>query len=187
MKYVYVVVSHSGSVISRLIRAFTKDEYSHVSVALDGDLSRMYSFSRLHTQVPIPGGFVRESRERGILCKFKNAEIVVLRIATDDAKYAALCAHLDEMYAERDKYHYNYRGFFAAGRGKPPAKRKYYYYCSEFVKDILERFRLVDEGELPLAVRPVGFLRLRRGEEIYRGRLSGYTYAGESGALAAAQ
>ena len=43
---IYVVLSDSGSVVSKLLRLFTKAKYNHVSLSLREDLSEMYSFGR---------------------------------------------------------------------------------------------------------------------------------------------
>ena len=48
MKKIYIVLTYTGTILSRIIKVFTKKEYSHVSIALDQDLKYMYSFGRLN-------------------------------------------------------------------------------------------------------------------------------------------
>ena len=45
-KNVYVVVSQSGTMPSRVLRKITGAPYNHVSVSLRADLKQMYSFGR---------------------------------------------------------------------------------------------------------------------------------------------
>lgn len=177
MKNIYVVVSHTGSIISRIISKVTGDEYSHVSVSFDDDLESMYSFGRIYTNFPFIGGFVRESTDRGMMKKFRmTANIVVVQLTVEDDKYFEVRDYIMEMYAERKKYHYNYIGLFLAKRGVL-FKRNYYFYCSEFVKDVLERFNLVDKNELKKVVRPVELMNLRGGKIIYKGKLCEFAHA----------
>ena len=48
MKKIYIVLTHTGTTLSKIIKTYTKDEFSHVSIALDNKLQEMYSFGRLH-------------------------------------------------------------------------------------------------------------------------------------------
>lgn len=38
MKKVYIILTHTGTVLSKIIKKYTKDEFSHVSIALDKEL-----------------------------------------------------------------------------------------------------------------------------------------------------
>ena len=38
MEKIYIVLTHTGTLLSRLIKAWTKDEFSHVSISLDEKL-----------------------------------------------------------------------------------------------------------------------------------------------------
>lgn len=52
MRGIYIVLSHTGTNLSKLIKLFTKDEFSHVSISLDIDAKEMYSFGRLRAYNP---------------------------------------------------------------------------------------------------------------------------------------
>jgi hypothetical protein len=62
--YIYVVFVVTNTNMGKLIRFFTRNQYSHVTVAFDKDLRNMYSFARYHINSPISGGFVIEQPER---------------------------------------------------------------------------------------------------------------------------
>lgn len=170
MKNIYVIVSQTGSIVSRLIRFVTGDKYTHASISLDDDLNEMYSFGRIYPNNPVVGGFVKESPDYGAMKKFRMAEIVVIKLSVREEKYREVNEYIAAMYAERKKYHYNYIGLFLARRGLH-YKRANYFYCSEFVKDMLERFGLVGQSEFGDVVRPIELLKLKEGEIIYRGKL----------------
>lgn len=38
MKKIYIVLTHTGTTLSKIIKSYTKDESSHVSIALDSEL-----------------------------------------------------------------------------------------------------------------------------------------------------
>ena len=69
MKKVYVVLSHTGTILSKIIRMRTGAEYTHASIALDINLKKMYSFGRLNPYFAFLGGFVREGKNFGTFKK----------------------------------------------------------------------------------------------------------------------
>ena len=42
MQKVYIVLTHTGTLLSNLIKLYTKNDYSHVSLAFDQELNEMY-------------------------------------------------------------------------------------------------------------------------------------------------
>ena len=52
MKQIYIVLTHTGTALSTIIKYYTKDEFSHVSISLDEELEEMYSFGRLNPYNP---------------------------------------------------------------------------------------------------------------------------------------
>lgn len=49
MKKIYIILTHTGTLLSKIIKMYTKDEYSHVSISLDSELEEMYSFRKAKT------------------------------------------------------------------------------------------------------------------------------------------
>ncbi len=170
MKHIYIVVSATDSIVAKIIRAVTGDRYSHASISLEDNLNEMYSFGRVHPNNPFYGGFVKESIAYGTMKRFKKSEAVVIRLTVSKDKYAEINEYIKNMYINRKKYHYNYLGLFLAKLGIH-RRRANAYYCSEFVKELLDKFDIVKEGEFGDVVRPVELLRLKKGEIVYRGRL----------------
>lgn len=67
---VYIVVTRTNTIPSRVIRIYTGSPYNHVSLTLDGRLEDMVSFGRLHPFTPVPGGFVHEGKNKGFFPPF---------------------------------------------------------------------------------------------------------------------
>ena len=57
MKKIYIILTFTGTALSRIIKLSTKDEFAHASIALDSELKEMYSFGRLNPYNPFFGGF----------------------------------------------------------------------------------------------------------------------------------
>lgn len=175
MKSVYVVLCRTETILSRLISKTTGDWYTHASISLDDDLQTMCSFGRRWAYCPYPGGFVRESVRYGTLRRFRYADTTVMRIEVSDEKYAEIKQYLDQMYTDRKKYKYNYWGaLLAKWRKRTRVGKANRFYCSEFVIDFLERFGIIEQGELGQVARPMELLKLHengRGKVIYRGAL----------------
>ena len=41
-KKIYIVLTYTGTILSRIIKLYTKAEYCHVSLSLDKKLNKMY-------------------------------------------------------------------------------------------------------------------------------------------------
>lgn len=171
MKSIYIVLSQTRSVIARIIRMATGDAYTHASIGFEEDPDVMYSFGRIFPHNPLWGGFVRESASFGTMKRFRDAEVAAICIRVEEEEYDRIRAYVLSMYSRRRQYGYNYIGLLAAKFGIS-YRWENHYYCSEFVKELLEKFGIASEGELSEIVRPVEFLNLRRGKVIYRGSLS---------------
>jgi len=69
-KKIYVILSRSTTVLSRLIHHFKGDEYTHAALALDKELNYMFSFGRRRPGNPFVGCFKHEKLNEGV---YKNA------------------------------------------------------------------------------------------------------------------
>lgn len=168
-KFIYVVVSQSGTLTSKLVSKCTHSKFCHVSVSLDEDLRTMYSFGRRHKYTPLFGGYIKESPTEGVVKKFLNKEIVVLRFAVEEEVFAQIGAYLDEMYENRKAYKYNYLGAILSVFRKNYEKKNKYY-CSQFVREVLVKFNVCEEDDMPTKViYPRDFLSSFADKISYRG------------------
>ncbi len=172
-RQLYIVVSQTGTLLSRLLKIITRAEYNHASISLDPRLTTMYSFGRLNPYNPFYGGFVEESPHFGTFKRFKNTRVVVLAVKINEEQYNEIHNKIQHMLYNRNKYHYNYLGLcMAAFRIHLALKNSFY--CSEFVKHILETGGISGANELKPIVQPVHFFALPVNT-IYRGKLQEYS------------
>ena len=47
-KQLYIVISQTGTLLSRILKHITGAEYNHASISMSRDLEKMYSFGRRH-------------------------------------------------------------------------------------------------------------------------------------------
>lgn len=171
-KEIYIILSQSGSVLSRFLKLVTRAPYNHASIALQGDLHTMYSFGRIRPYNPFVGGFVRESSSFGTFKRFKKTRIRVLKIEVSLEAYNEASRIIEQMLGEQARYRYNYWGLILAAI-RVPFKKRYRYYCSEFVKYVAVCMNLPEAKALPAIVKPMHLLSLPH-QIIYEGILCEY-------------
>ena len=169
---VYIVLSQTGTILSRVLKLYTRAPYNHCSIALCEDLEVMYSFGRLDPYNPFRGGFVQESTRFGTFKRFKNTRVMVVEAEVTDKAYGELCEHIRAMLKTRTEYHYNYIGLLLAAIRIHRAKRNCYY-CSEFVKAMAVQAGVEGAETIPAIVKPMHLLRVPH-RTVYEGRLRDY-------------
>lgn len=173
MRDAYIVLSQTGTVLSCILKVITGDEYNHASISPYKDLHKMYSFGRKHPYNPFWGGFVVESKDFGTFKRFSKTRAQVLAVPMEEEKHQALSEMLETMAADPKKYHYNYLGLTLAAL-RIHKKWDNYFYCSEFVKEMLCRQQVEGALELPSIIHPVHFCALPSACTIYRGVLKDF-------------
>ena len=177
-KQIYIIITHTPSVVSKIIRRFTHTPYNHVSVSLDAELERMFSFGRWYKYFPWIGGFVRESPHFGTLGRFPNTEAIVLKMNIDEDAYDGISKRLEDMLVHKYTYKYDSWGLILAIFGKTK-KRENHYYCTAFLRDLLKDFGIEDDVLSQDIVRPLDFMKLPNTSEIYRGNLKEFAEQAE--------
>ena len=172
-KKIYIVVSQTGSMLSRIIKIVTSCDYSHSSISTCEDLREMYSFGRKHAYNPFIGGFVSESVYYGTMKRFKNTRSIIVSLEVDEETYEQIEERLHDMYSQKENYNYDILGLFLASMHINYV-RKNKYYCSEFVRDVLVRSQVDGYEELKAICHPMDFIGLPNAEVIYAGRLNDY-------------
>ena len=172
MQKIYIVLTHTGTLLSNLIKLYTKNDYSHVSLAFDEDLNEMYSFGRIYTYNAFIGGFVREYLDSGTFKRFKNTTTSVYELEVSDIQYREIKNKVVMMYEKRREYKFNFIGVFFVMFHKK-IKRKNALYCAEFVKYALASGD-VDMKYLPDVIKPEDFKKVKDVKLIYKGKLKDY-------------
>ena len=173
MKQIYIVLTHTGTLLSRLIKCYTKDEFSHCSISLDIELKEMYSFGRLNPYNPFWGGFVHEYINKGTFKRFYKTKAKIYSLDVTEEQYEKIKNNVIKIQRNKEEYKFNILGLFAAGFHKKIGE-EHSFYCAEFVKYVIENDGV--DTELPEVVKPEDFKYMKGLREVYSGLLSRYKF-----------
>lgn len=171
MKEIYIIVTYTGTVLSKIIKLYTRKKYAHVSIAFDKNLETMYSFGRLNPYNPFKGGFVEEGKNKGTFKRFKNTTTKVFSMQITEEQYEGLKKDINQFMENKEKYKFNILGLFLTAINVE-LKRKNAFYCAEFVKYVIEKQGI--KTNLPKIAKPNDFIKLDGLNELYEGKLSSY-------------
>lgn len=174
-KKIYILLSHSGSLLSKCINRYTKEPYTHVSIAFDEELNELYSFGRLRPNNPIVAGFVKEDIANGTYKRFPGTMCALYSLEIDKIQYRNLKKEIKIFKNDATKYGYNLIGLIGY-MANYPVDRKYNYFCSQFVSSLLNSsgIRLIDK---PTALTsPRDFRECRDLNLVYEGNLQLYDF-----------
>lgn len=168
MSGVYLVLSRSRTIPSRVIHLFTKDEYTHSSLSFSDTIEYMYSFARKYPRLILPGGLITERFDRGLFALQPQTKCRIYQIETDGEKRKQAIRIVEEMYAHKEKYGYSLLGvaFCKLGISR---KRKNRYFCSEFVAEVLQESGIRKMKKDPSLIRPQDLMELNGMKLIYEG------------------
>lgn len=171
MRKIYIVLTYTGTILSKIIKIYMKDEFSHVSIALDEELEEMYSFGRFNPYNPFWGGFVHEHINSGTFKRFKKTKTAIYSMEVNDEEYEKIQVTIKNFQDTKEKYKFNVIGLFAVAL-KLKIQKQNSFYCAEFVKYSLENSGI--KTNLPLVIRPDNFKYLENLNLEYEGILRNY-------------
>ena len=173
MKKIYIILTHTGTILSTIIKYYTKDEFSHVSISLDADLEEMYSFGRLYPYNPFWGSFVHEHINSGTFKRFKNTRAEVYSVFVTEEQYEKAKKIIGYFNNHKQKYRFNFIGLACVGIKKKVIRRNSFY-CAEFVKHILKTSGISEINQLPELIRPENFKEFPGARLEYKGLFRKY-------------
>ena len=138
MKSIYILLTKSDTYVSKIIYLMTSDAYTHVSISFEENLQPLYSFSRKYVNSPLPAGLQKESLDGGFLRKYDDIPCVLYELQVSDKVYFAAKKEVERMMKKSSIYRYSILGLFFC-RMNIPFHRKNYFFCSQFVSEILRR------------------------------------------------
>lgn len=170
-KNIYIVLTYTGTIVSKIVKFYTRKEFSHVSIALDSELEEMYSFGRLNPYNPFSGGFVREGIDVGTFKRFKNTKSAIYSLSLSEEQYDKIKKLIQKMSKKNKLYKFNKLGLLAVAVHYKYTKENYFY-CAEFVKYLLEQAGI--DMDIPEIVKPMDFKELDNLHLEYEGILKDY-------------
>ena len=173
-KEIYLIFTKTGTWLSRIIGRFSDYKYVHSSLSLDDSFSKMYSFGRTNPDNPFSGGFVEEDLKAGVYAKFALSECMIYRVHITEEQYDYLKEEIERFQADREKYRYNLIGLIGVKVGIPVGRR-YHYFCSQFVSEVLINSNIYDIGKDPGITGVDDLYLIGNKEIIYEGYAANYS------------
>lgn len=174
MRYVYVLLTDTGTYFSKSIRLYTREPMNHASLSFDGELQELYSFGRKHPLNAFSGGFVKEKVWGGLIRRRAAATpCAVYRCALTADQYRAIRSRVLQMHADKEQYDYNLLGLFTLAFGFN-WQRSRSFFCSQFVESMFQEIGLSLSGKPAALSRPGDFQRSPLLELVFEGDLRDY-------------
>lgn len=158
--HLYIVLTRTNTVLSRLIRLFMNDEYTHAAISLDKDLNNMYSFGRKYIYNPFIGRFKREYIDDGFYRLQKEVPCIVLEVKVSKQQYEKAQSVVGGFISNSHLYKYNYKGLFYNLFDVERYEDKRFV-CSEFVYYVLNQSGIADFDIPRNLVRPQSLLDIK--------------------------
>jgi len=171
MKKIYFVLTDAGTLLGKIIKFKTRKKYTHVSIAIDENLEKMYSFSRINPYICFLGGFMHEKLKSGCFKRFKNTKAKIYCLEVTDCQYEKIEKQIQIFEKNKSKYKFNVLGLAYILFDKE-IHRKDYFYCAEFIKYVLYKANL--NIKLPNMPRPEDFEKIKNSQVVYTGLLNEY-------------
>lgn len=172
IRSVYVLLTDTGTLFTKMIKWFTHAPYNHASIVLDKKLNEIYSFGRKYPRNPLAAGFI-EDIYYGTYRYFSNTRCLLLKINVSSKEYIRIRNVIQGFNQNKDLYSYNLLGLFGVAVHHPVYQRNKYF-CSQFVADVFETSGLNLWDRPSALITPNDFKEHPRFEIVYEGRLYDY-------------
>ncbi len=170
MRSIYILLTRSKTIASRMIHKVTDAQYTHSSLSFEEDLEQLYSFGRKYTHLPLPAGFRIESLDKGFFKAYSDIPCALYEYRISAESYDRAKAIVDEMVGQMPRYSYSLLGLvycrlgWAIDRGDK-------YFCSEFIAEVLQKSGAMQMPRVPMLMRPIDFAHLPGAKFLYEGNV----------------
>lgn len=163
---IYIVLSSTGSLFSKVTTKITKSIYTHASIGLDESLEYLYSYDLAKD------GFNFDSIKQNL----KDMQIVVYTVFVNKKSYQKLQQKLNYFIANKDKTHYSIRNLFGIMKNKS-INRGDDMICSQFVDSMLKYINVDITNKDSGLVTPADFTKVTdmRLYKVYTGNSTEYS------------
>ena len=91
MKTIYILLTRSGTLLSKLVYAATGASYTHTSMAFDAELSCLYSSTRKNGYTMFPAGPSKEYLNKGVFRLRDDAPCALYALEVSDEAIPTPC------------------------------------------------------------------------------------------------
>ena len=171
MKTIYILLTRSGTLLSKLVYSVTGANYTHASLAFDEDLSCLYSSTRKNGYTMFPAGPSREYLDRGVFRLRPEAPCALYALEVSEEAYIRARRRANHMMAHGKLYRFNVLGLVLCAMHIRWQRRRHYF-CSQFVSDVLEKSGALELPKDSTLMHPNDYPLLPQLKCLYKGRLA---------------
>mgnify|MGYP002892234684 CR=1 FL=1 len=172
MKTIYILLTRSGTLLSKLVYAATGASYTHASMAFDAELSCLYSSTRKNGYTMFPAGPSKEYLNRGVFRLRDNAPCALYALEVSDEAYSHALCRAEEFMRHSEEYSFNTLGLILCGLHIRWQRRRHYF-CSQFVSEVLQKSGALELPKPSTLMHPSDYAELPELRCLYRGTLAG--------------
>ncbi|MEH7179115.1 hypothetical protein [Neobacillus vireti] len=169
---VYILLTNTGSFLTKLIKLYTKKPYNHASIAFDYELSEVYSFGRKTARNPFIGGFVKEDVLTGL---FTHADCAIYSFTVTEDQLRKMYQYIEAIEARKKQYRYNFLGLIGV-MFNTPIDRKKAFFCSQFVASLLKDCDTLHFDKPLSLIAPYDLQQVPNFQFEYEGKLRDYPF-----------
>lgn len=168
-KKIYLLFTRTQTRIGFLIRLFSHAKYNHCAIALDRELTQLYSFARPQQHGIFLGKFVKESYDRYLLNSTMPLDAALVELSVSNEQYQMIEQRIHEIETD-DEYMYNFVSVltYPVLKGMKVYKS---YSCSEFVASLLQMSGQ-QLNKSACSYTPDDLFQVYERQTIYRGSLA---------------
>lgn len=170
MRSIYILLTRSKTIASRMIHMVTEAPYTHSSLSFGDDLEQLYSFGRKYTHLPLPAGLRIESLDKGFFKAYSDIPCTLYEYRIPADAYDRAKAIVDDMIGEQSRYRYSMLGLLYCRMGWD-IDRGDKYFCSEFIAEVLEKSGAMPLPKVPRLIKPIDFAHLPGAIRHYEGNV----------------
>ena len=172
MKTIYILLTRSGTLLSKLVYAATGASYTHASMAFDAELSCLYSSTRKNGYTMFPAGPSKEYLNKGVFRLRDNAPCALYALEVSDEAYSHALCRAEEFMRHSEEYSFNILGLILCALHIRWQRRRHYF-CSQFVSEVLQKSGALELPKPSTLMHPSDYAELPELRCLYRGTLAG--------------
>ena len=171
MKTIYILLTRSGTLLSKLVYAVTGASYTHASMAFDEELDCLYSSTRKNGYTMFPAGPSKEYLNKGVFRLRGDAPCALYALEVTDEAYVRARRRAEHMMARGELYRFNTLGLILCALHIRWQRRRHYF-CSQFVSEVLQKSGALDLPKPSTLMHPSDYAELPQLRCLYRGTLA---------------
>lgn len=175
MRKIYIILTRSETMLSKLVHLITAAPYTHVSISFDRNMQRLYSSSRKNGRTVFPAGPCVESFHSGYFKRHPHTPCAIYELHVSDEVYDRVRFEVQMIMAMEDQYHFNIMGLLLC-HFNIPLRRDYHFFCSQFVSEVLERSNALALPKETSLMRPGDYLEMPELLCCFKGRIKDYKW-----------